>query len=330
MRPKIVLVGVGRFGMNHLRVLLELEKEGLCTFWGVVDTRLKVLENIAKDYSIKTSTNLDEVLNDVDAVDIVTPTNTHFEIGKKCLNKHKHVFLEKPLTSTYNEAKKLVEISKKQNKTLMVGHIFRYNSAVNKIKELVENGDLGEIFHLSGHFDGLKVPRSDAGALFTYSVHHIDIFNYLLNKTPEQVTCCITQPLRRNNLEDIAVTILNYSTDLLGVIEGSWLAPEKRRDLTLIGSKRSITSDLLKQNLRLHNSHIKNKDGQLQVINQGAEEIKLDFKEPLKLELLDFIECIKTGKNPKADGLAGLQAVKVMENALESARLRRTVRLKPE
>lgn len=113
----------------------ELEKEGCCTFVGVVDSRLDVLECAKKSFNVATSPNVDSFLSgSVDAVDIVTPTDTHFRISAECLNARKHVLVEKPLTASYDEAEELVQIAREQSKILMVGHIFRYNPAVQKIR----------------------------------------------------------------------------------------------------------------------------------------------------------------------------------------------------
>lgn len=133
--PKIVLVGVGRFGKNHLRVLKELEKDGLCALYGVVDKNIEILRKLRKNYDVKTTSDLTEFLNnDVDAVDIVTPADIHFELCKKSLSAGKHVFVEKPLTTSYSKAKELIQLAAEKNRILMAGHIFRYNPAVKKIK----------------------------------------------------------------------------------------------------------------------------------------------------------------------------------------------------
>jgi len=318
---------MGKFGKNHLRVLKELENDGLCTIYGLVDKRIEVLEDAKKNLDIATSTSLNDFLKDADAVDIVTPTNTHYEIAKECLAAGKQVFVEKPLTTSYAEAKELVELAKEQGKILMVGHIFRYNSAVQKIKELMEKGELGEIYYMFGHFMGLKNPRLDVGVLYNYTVHHIDLYNYLLKELPEKATCCTGHYLGRKKFEDVAILALRYPSGTLGIIEGSWLPPGKQRDLTVVGSRKSVTSNLLKQTLKLHNSHIEIHDRRFKAIDRGTTEIKLEFKEPLKLELLDFIESVKTGRKPLADGQVALNVIKVIEKALESARLGRTVRI---
>ena len=128
MKPKIALIGAGRFGKNHLRVLKELEKDGLCTLYGVVDKRAEILESVRTNYNIAVTSNLTEVLkSDIDAVDIVTPADTHFEVCKECLAAGKHVFVEKPLATNYAEARKLLQLAVDKDRILMAGPIYRYN-----------------------------------------------------------------------------------------------------------------------------------------------------------------------------------------------------------
>jgi len=253
-KPKIVLVGLGNFGKNHLRVLRELERQGACKLYGAVDIKGETLKVVGKGHKVKTSVDFHDFLKDdnVDAVDVVAPTSTHFVLSKKCLEAGKHVFVEKPFTKSYVEAEELVQIAEEQGKTLMVGHIFRYNFAVRKIKELIERLEIGQVYYLFGHFMGLKDPRIDVGALFNYTVHHIDIYNYLLQKMPEEVTCCAGFFLGRNEFEDVALLVLKYPGNIMGIIEGSWLPPGKYRDLTVVGSRKSLTSNLSEQTLELH------------------------------------------------------------------------------
>jgi len=294
---------------------------------GVVDVNKKVLEKVNKNYEVKTSTTLNYFMADVNAVCIVTPSRTHFEICTKCLTANKNVFVEKPLTTNYSQAKELAQLARKQGKILMTGHIFRYNKAVQQIKKIIEKNTIGEVYYLSGHFTGLKDPRLETGALYNYAVHHIDIYNYLLNKLPEEVTCYTGSFLGRPNLEDLFIVILRYAPNIVGVIEGSWLPPGKKRDLIVVGSERSIVTDLLEQKLEVHTTYIGEDNDRLKAFNKGKKEIRFEFKEPLRLELLDFIESIKTGKKPLADAKSALNAILVVEKAMESDRLGRRVRI---
>ena len=328
-KPRIALVGVGRFGNNHFRVLKELEKEGLCELCGVADINDRILANIRENYEIKTSMDYRDFLtDDVDAIDIVTPTGTHFNLCEECLKHEKHVFVEKPLTTDCREAQKLVGIASKKKKTLMAGHIFRYTPAVWKIKELMKKRILGKIYYMFGHFHGLANPRSDVGALFNYASHHIDIYDYLLEKIPTEVVCHMGHFLERKELEDVAVLLLRYPPNVLGIIEVSWLPPEKQRDLTVVGSGKSVTSNLLKQTLELHDVRMEKHKGGFKAVNLGTTKIDLEYREPLRLELLDFIKSIETGRKPLASGQAVLNVIKVAEKALKSAKLGKSVAIR--
>jgi predicted dehydrogenase len=328
-KPKIVLVGAGRFGKNHLRVLKELEEEGLCTLYGVVDKRAAVLENVKKTYGVSTTSNLSDFLNgEADAVDIVTPSDTHFELCKECLESDKHVLVEKPLTTCYADARKLVQLAARREKILMVGHIFRYNPAVREIKELISRGELGKIYYMFGHYMGFKDPRAELGALLNFAIHQIDIYDCLFDDVPEEVTCNTAHFLGRKEFEDFAVTVLKYRTGALGIIESSWLPPGNYRDLTIIGSKKSLSSDLAKQTIMVHDVHMEKQNDTLKAVDNGSLSVDVKFEEPLKLELKDFAECINTGRKPLANGQVGLRTIMIAEKALQSARLKRSVRIR--
>ncbi len=328
MKPKIALVGVGKFGKNHLRVLKELENDGTCILYGVVDKQVEILKEIRKNYNVSVTTDLAELLKgDIDAVDIVTPANTHFEICQKCLAAEKHVFVEKPLAVKYVEARKLVQLAANKDKILMAGLIYRYNPAIRKIKELIALGNLGKVYYMFGHYMGFKEPRTDVGALLNFAVHHIDIYDYLLEEIPEEVSCNVAHFLRRKNFEDLAILILKYENGAVGIIESSWLPPGNYRDLTVVGSNKSITSDLSKQTVLLHDIHMQKRNRVFKTIDKGSLPLDVKFEEPLKLELKDYIECIRTERKPIAHGEIASRAVMIAEKALESARLKRSVKI---
>jgi predicted dehydrogenase len=264
---------------------------------------------------------------DIDAVDIVTPADTHFQICKECLKYGKHVFVEKPLAASYPKAMELVQLATKRNRILMVGHIFRYNPAVNKIKELIKLGQLGKIYYMFGHYMGFKEPRTDVGALLNFAVHHIDIYDYLLEETPKEVSCNIAHFLGREKCEDLAILVLRYGGGAVGIIEGSWLPPGNFRDLTVVGSKKSIVSDLSKQTVNIYDIHIEKQNGKLKAVDKGSLKADVKIEEPLRLELEEFVECVKTGREPLAHGQVALRTIMIAEKALESARLKRSVRI---
>ena len=329
MKPRILLVGLGKFGKNHFRVLKKLERVGLCELYGVVDTNSKVLNNY-KGQVARFSTDYHDFLDCVDAVDIVTPAHTHYAITRECLEASKHVFVEKPLALSYNDARELVHLAKDQGVILMVGHIFRYNKAVSRIKDIVRRGEIGEVYYLFGHFMGLKNPRSDVGVVFNY-IHHIDIYDYILEKMPTEILCSAGYFLGREEFEDAAVIILKYPPKIFGVIEVSWMTPKSIRDITVIGSKKALTIDLLKDYLELHDVSIESCEGQYKAMAKGAIRVDLNHararEEPLLLELRGFIESIKSGQEPLASGQVALRSIKIAEKALESAKIGRKVYL---
>jgi len=325
----IVLVGVGKFGMNHLRVLKELEINGFCNLSGVIDVDLNILDRIEKKYGIKTSTKTDDfITNNIDAFDIVTPTHTHFVLCKKLLESKKHVFVEKPLTIKYSEAKILADCSHKINRILMVGHIFRYNEAVNKIKDILLNGELGKIHYLSGHFMGISNPRNDTGVIYNLMIHHIDLYNYLLGTLPHTVQANTAHFLGRPEYEDHAILTMKYPDNVIGIIEGSWMPPEKQRDLTIVGSKKSLTCDLLNQTINIYDVSMKKIDREYYIAqDKGSSTMKISFVEPLKLELLDFIESIVQSRAPLADAKSAQDAVLISEIALASSKKKMELRV---
>jgi UDP-N-acetylglucosamine 3-dehydrogenase len=328
MKPKIILIGAGKFGKNHLRVLKELEDDDLCTFYGVVDKRIEILENVKRNYDVAVTTDLAEFLkSDIDAVDVVTPADTHFEVCQKCLTAGKHVFVEKPLATEYADARKLVQLAADKDRILMAGLIYRYNPAVRKIKELIDLRELGKIYYLYGHYMGFKEPREEVGALLNFAVHHIDIYDYLLEEIPEEATCSVAHFLEREKFEDLAILVLRYGKNTVGVIEGGWLPPGNYRDLTVIGSNKSVTSDLSKQTVILHDIHMEKKDRTFKAVDHGSSPVDVKFEEPLKLELKNFIECVKTGRKPIANGEVASRSVMIAEKALESAHLKRSVKI---
>jgi predicted dehydrogenase len=258
----------------------------------------------------------------------VTPADTHFELCKECLTAGKHVFTEKPLTVKYAEAKKLVRLAAENDRILMGGPIYRYNPAVRRIKELIDIKKFGKIYYLYGHYMGFKEPRQEVGALLNATVHHIDIYDYLLEKVPEEATCTAAHFLGREDFEDLAVLLLRYGKGIVGVIESGWLPPGNFRDLTVVGSKKSATSDLSKQTVILHDIHMEKKDGGFKAVDKGSLSLDVKFEEPLKLELKDFVECISLHRKPIAGGEAAARCVMIAEKALESAHLKRSVKIR--
>ncbi len=317
---RILLVGHGLFGRNHLRVLQKLSREVY-----VADKRNDVLRQLEKNGFDKKrmSCHPEDFLDKVDAVDIVTPTDSHFDVAKKCLKSGKDIFVEKPLTKTSLEARKLIALAEKNDRILQVGHIFRYNPATRFIREALQSGSLGKLRYLSGHYMGFKRPRTDVGVTQTDSIHYFDLFNFLLGRMPVSVTAVMRDFLGRG-MEDVSVVFLNYG-DALAQVESGYFAPGVHRDVTLVGARRTIVSDLVKQDVQIYeNYHIRRNN------KWAAEQGKIIYpkiisQEPLELELESFIQSVRTRRKPLADGASGFDTLKIVEAAARSSRLKKEV-----
>ncbi|MBL7206324.1 MAG: Gfo/Idh/MocA family oxidoreductase [Candidatus Aenigmarchaeota archaeon] len=304
---KVGLIGTGKWGENHLRVFSELEN---CELIGVADVDPEK-EKMAKEFNTGFFTDYKELLSLVDAVSIVVPTHIHYKIAKDCLLEGKHVFIEKPITLDPEEAKELVDLAKEKNLILAVGHLFRYNPAVLKLKELLE--DAGDIHYTTMRYiHSSKPPRKDMGVVFNFGSHLIDTMNFLFGK-PKRVFCKKINYLSEER-EDYANITLGYDS-FAANLEVSWLHPLKKRDMWIIASNKKIYIDFLEQKIVVHPIKISYDK------NEFSEPIEIEIKknEPLKDELKSFCESVESGNEPINSGKVGFEAVRICDFCLKSA-----------
>lgn len=312
MKIRIVLVGVGRFGNNHLRNLIVLDNKKKIDLVGVVDEDIHILKKIEKKYKVEISNDFKKFVNTTDAFDIVTPASTHYKIVKFLLNKNKHVFVEKPLAMNQIQAKELVKLAKRKKLILQIGHIFRYNSAIDKIKQIV-NRKNNYPFYITGKFLQTTKPKRDVGAIFNY-IHHFDVLDNILGTNPKTIWAKSNLNLEKTKTEINASVFMQYPKGLNVSLNLGWIPSGKYRTLELYSKKQYTYCDLEKQIIELY------KNGKLTKI------IKFTFKEPLALELNEFVRCIKTGKQPKANGNIGYRIVKIAEFVTKSAHQKRIIK----
>jgi len=312
---KILQIGTGRWGKNHLKALAKIADELY-----VADsdpTQLKV----CKEFSIPSdhlSTDYRDFIDRVDGVDVVTPADNHLAISKDCFEKRKDVFVEKPIALTTKEAKEMIHQADLKNLILQVGHIYRYHSASLKMKQLIEDGKLGKVQYAYGHFMGFKRPRTDVGVTQTDAIHYFDLFNYLFGEVPQAVRAVVRHYLNLT-LDDTSISVLEYG-EKLAFVEAGYMPPENRRDISIIGDRASLYCNFQKNSLLFYeNRH--EKQGERWVALEGkAQEVPFDFEEPLTTELKAFLDSIKNRSKPLADGRAGYEALKVVEACYESSR----------
>jgi predicted dehydrogenase len=268
----------------------------------------------------KITTRAEDIFcSDVDAIVIATPVRTHYQLAKEALLHSKHVLVEKPLTTSVAEAEELVLLAEKQSRTLMVGHTFEYNPAVNELRKLIQSGDLGKIYCIETERLNLGLYRSDINVIWDLAPHDVSIIRYLLGKQPNQINVQAHAHLQPR-IHDIAHLDLSYADGMTAHIHVSWLHPCKVRRVTVIGDARMAVYDDTNpgEMLRIYNKGADVHADPLVSYRHGETTIPhIDWVEPLRLECEDFANAIRTGSQPRASGKAGLEVVRVLATAQE-------------
>lgn len=304
---KIGLIGAGNWGKNLASNLHELGAlawvaEQSEELRGAVAVRCPGVE-IVEDFGA--------VLDGVDAVAIATPVPTHYEIGKRCLEAGKDVFIEKPLTLDVDEAESLVRLARERGRVLMVGHLLLYQPAIAWLKDYLDAGNLGKVF--SYHQERMKLGRARRVENVTWSlgVHDVAVLLHLAGEAPTSQLYSGHCGLQ-SGIEDDAYLHMTFSGGRVAHLHNSWLWPENRRRLTVVGEKGMLVYDEVEQTVVLHRKTI---DGELNNVDEGVEEVFTGSGAPLKLEMEHFIECIRERRTPRSDGQNGLDVVKVLASA---------------
>jgi UDP-N-acetylglucosamine 3-dehydrogenase len=326
---KILLLGLGRWGLNHLR---NLHGSPVELFVAETEaTRLDPARNLGIPES-HLSANYRDFLPEVEAVVIVTPAHTHFALCEEFLEAGKDVFVEKPMTLVSHEARVLAELAEKHKRILQVGHIFRFDHGARWLRNAIRAGQFGRIQMLRGTTSGFKRPRSDSGIMMADAVHFVDLFNDFLGRTPARVHAVLQDFLGRG-MDDAALLSLEYETDegtTWATIETNYFLPGKFREVMVMGSEMSAICDLNAVGDKVRtfaNQHVK--DGQEFKAIAGAQQVvTTKIEEPLKAELEAFVDSVRTRKPPLADGWAGYHSIHLLEAALQSAKSGQTLKLK--
>jgi predicted dehydrogenase len=323
------VVGCGYWGPNLIRNFNQLPGSSIKYCCDLDDGRLKHMKGLYP-HAVMTNRFEDLVEDDeVDAVCVATPVSAHFPIAKACLEGGKHVLVEKPLASSIAEAEELTATADRVGKVLFTGHTFVYNAAVQKMRELIQAGELGDMFYVSSIRVNLGLFQEDINVIWDLAPHDISIMNYLFGGQPVTV-CTYAKSYIRKGIEDVAFLVLQYAEGVVAHIHVSWLDPCKIRRTTLVGSKKMLVYDDTSplEKIRVYDKGVTIQPhydtfGEFQLAYRFGDIIvpKINDVEPLKTECGHFVECIRTGQRPRSDGAAGLEVVKVVERACESAKL---------
>ena len=319
---KLLLIGIGRWGKNHLKTLTKLVDDLY-----VVDADPNQLK-VGKEFSIPAdhlSTDYRDFLDRVDGVDVVTPADNHLAISRICFEKKKDVFVEKPIAFTTAEAKEMIRQAEALGTILQVGHIYRYHPASIAIKRLIQEGRLGAVQYGYGHFMGFKRPRTDVGVTQTDAIHFFDLFNFLFSEPPQAVTAVVKNYLNLP-LDDTSVSVLDYRGKIV-FIEAGYMPPENRRDIAIVGDKASLYCNFQKNSLLLCENRHESQGGKCVALEGEARDVPVVSGEPLALELKAFLDSIKDRSRPVADGQAGYEALKVVEACYESSKIGKRIEI---
>lgn len=316
---KLAVVGYGYWGPNIVRNVMdrpELELWGLCEM-----NPERVAKFSARYPGVRTSADLDEALADptVDAVSIATPPATHYALVKRALEAGKHVLVEKPLAACVSEAEELVELAESQGLTLMPGHTFLYSPAVNKVRELIDSGELGEIYFVTSSRMNLGLYQP-YGVVNDLAPHDLSILLYWIDR-PITMVSASGSTVFQTGVPETAFLTLSFEDGPTANVQLSWLAPRKVRQTIVVGSKRMVVYDDAATDgaVRVYDrgfDFAEPKDfGEYQLTYRSGDMVapRLDPAEPLGLELEDFAHAIKTGSRPRSHAGLGVAIVKILE-----------------
>jgi len=318
---RVGVIGYGYWGPNVVRNLYALEA---CEVAALCDQNPAALQKARRTYpSLHMTTDAGEVLNapDIDAVAIVTPVWTHYELARTALEHGKHVFVEKPFTATVQQAEELVELAARKNLRIMVDHTFLFTGAVKKIRELIDKGTLGPLLYFDSSRINLGLFQHDVSVVWDLAPHDLAIMDYVIREKAEAVVA--TGGSHFNGHADIAFLTIYFPNNVIAHINVNWLSPVKVRT-TLIGGrdKMLVWNDLeVDEKIKVYDKGVTvtSKEGVYDLlVSYRSGDVwapRVDQTEALKAELAYFLDCIVSGTTPFNDGEAGLRVVRMLEAA---------------
>ena len=326
---KILLLGLGRWGANHLRNLNSMPVELY-----VAEVGAKQLE-LARKLGLpdaRLTTNYKDFMAKVDGVVVVTPAQTHFSLCKEFLEAGKDVFVEKPLTLANDESKALTELAARKSRILQVGHILRFDPATLWMRDAIQCGQFGRVNMIRGHFGGFKRQRNDSGVMFADGIHFVDLFNFILNALPKSVLA-IHHDFMGRGMDDMSFVSLEYETPhgkTWATVENEYFIPGKFRDVIVCVDKMSAVCDynVAQYKIKTYENRHERIGNDFKAVEGTVHQVECPPEEPLLAELHAFVDSIQTRKAPRADGQAGYDSVRVLNAALESIKTGKAVTLK--
>ena len=312
-------VGLGYWGPNVLRNLSSLPQARvkLCC-----DLDESALRRVSNQYpGIETSTEFDRLLEDpeIDAVVVTSPTPSHYPMARAALLTDRHVFVEKPIALRVTEAQELIDLAQQRQRVLMVGHLLVYHPAIARLKQMMRDGELGDVYYIYASRLNLGKVRRNENAMWSLAPHDVSLVLHLLEQEPTVVAAQGLTYLQ-TGVPDTVFLILRFANGQAAHIHVSWLDPHKVRRLTVVGSRKMAVFDdvVAGEKLRLYDKGVNPPDyesyGDSLGLRFGDILIpRIDMREPLRLECQHFIDCILNNQTPLSDGHSGLQVLRVLE-----------------
>ncbi|MCF6268704.1 MAG: Gfo/Idh/MocA family oxidoreductase [Melioribacteraceae bacterium] len=315
----VAIIGAGRWGKNHVKTangLLNPEQITVCDF---SENAREVVASI--NSKINFTTDLDSVINnkEIDAIIIATPAETHFGIAKRAMEAGKNVLVEKPITLIPNEADELLQLSLSLNLKLMVGHVLLFHPAVLRIKDGIENGEIGKLQYIYSNRLNLGAIRSEENALWSFAPHDISVIQFLVGDNPIEIQANGGAFIQQG-IEDTTMTFLTYPNNIKAHIFVSWLHPFKEQRMVIIGDKGMyVFEDSLKtEKLKFFPKGFKEVNGVIEKFDADYEVIEFDNRMPLAEEQIHFFESIENNTTPRTDGKHALEVLKILDVATQN------------
>jgi len=325
---KFGVVGYGYWGPNVVRNLDRLEEAEVVA---VCDKSPAARRKVAKAYpGVLVTDNAAEMMSspEIDAIAVVTPVWTHYELAKAALQSGKHIFVEKPFTSNTAQAQELIELAARKNLKIMVDHTFLFTGAVTKIKQLLQEGALGKLYYYDSTRVNLGLFQHDVNVVWDLAPHDLSIIDHLIQQTPEAISA--TGQTHLNGHEDVAFITVYFPDKVIAHINVNWLSPVKVRTTLIGGEKKMLVWNDLEadEKIKIYDKGVKvtSREGLYDLLvhyrsgDMWAPQI--EQVEALTRELAYFVECIAKNKTPMNDGEAGLRVVRMLEAANDSIRKR--------
>ena len=330
---KVAVIGVGAMGSNHARVFSEIPEARLVA---VSDSSERTVQTIANRWSVPGYTDFREMLakEKPDAVSIAVPTALHEDIALTAFEEKVHVLVEKPIASTLEAGRRIIAAAESAHRKLMVGHIVRFNPAIQVLKQKLDEGQLGRIFQIACRRIGPFPDRiQDVGVIVDLAPHDIDIMRFITGDNPVRVYAEIEHRLRTDH-EDLLLGVLRFPDNIAGSLEINWLTPTKVRDIFVLGEFGMFRVDDLTQDLYFYENAQVDKVmwtalQTLKGVREGSmTRYSLLRYEPLKAELQAFIKCIREDVSVPVTGEDSLMALKVSLALIESGQANQVIEIK--